>query len=259
MQQSMQIEIIKELLDHLDNKRTADAGRIVVNPTSTYTDPALAEREWDAFFKNHPQVLGMSGELPKPGSYLTMNDFGVPILATRDEHGTFHAFVNACRHRGAELTTEPHGDKNRFTCPFHGWTFANDGRLLGVRQSDQFGKLDKNCNGLIELPSEEKYGLLFVHPQVGGTLDVDALLEPAKSIGGDLFDVIRIDADRIAFVVGDVTGKGVPAANGKPAGDLYVEVQIVPPKEVNELTASLLKEIANAIDNPRARIGHLRA
>ena len=176
MQQSMQIEIIKELLDHLDNKRTADAGRIVVNPTSTYTDKALAEREWEAFFKNPPQVLGMSGELPKPGSYMTMNDFGVPILATRDEHGQFHAFVNACRHRGAELTTEAHGDKNRFTCPFHGWTFANDGRLLGVRQSDQFGKIDKNCNGLIELPSEEKYGLLFVHPQVNGTLDIDALL-----------------------------------------------------------------------------------
>lgn len=43
-------------------------------------------------------------------------------------------------------------------------------------------------------------------------LDVDALLEPAKSIGGDLYDVIRLDADRIAFLVGDVTGKGVPAA-----------------------------------------------
>jgi serine phosphatase RsbU (regulator of sigma subunit) len=43
-------------------------------------------------------------------------------------------------------------------------------------------------------------------------LDVDALLEPAKSIGGDLFDMIRIDADRVAFLVGDVTGKGVPAA-----------------------------------------------
>ncbi len=43
-------------------------------------------------------------------------------------------------------------------------------------------------------------------------LDVDALLEPAKSIGGDLFDVIRIDANRVAFLVGDVTGKGVPAA-----------------------------------------------
>jgi len=43
-------------------------------------------------------------------------------------------------------------------------------------------------------------------------IDLDALLEPAKSIGGDLYDVVRIDADRIAFLVGDVTGKGVPAA-----------------------------------------------
>ncbi len=43
-------------------------------------------------------------------------------------------------------------------------------------------------------------------------LDIDALLEPAKSIGGDLYDVIRLSDDRIAFLVGDVTGKGVPAA-----------------------------------------------
>jgi adenylate cyclase len=43
-------------------------------------------------------------------------------------------------------------------------------------------------------------------------IEIAALLEPARSIGGDLYDVIRLDADRIAFVVGDVTGKGVPAA-----------------------------------------------
>ena len=48
--------------------------------------------------------------------------------------------------------------------------------------------------------------------EIDPRLDVDALLEPAKSIGGDLFDVIRIDKDRVAFLVGDVTGKGVPAA-----------------------------------------------
>ena len=48
--------------------------------------------------------------------------------------------------------------------------------------------------------------------KVDPRLDVDALLEPAKSIGGDLFDVIPIDKDRVAFLVGDVTGKGVPAA-----------------------------------------------
>jgi serine phosphatase RsbU (regulator of sigma subunit) len=48
--------------------------------------------------------------------------------------------------------------------------------------------------------------------KIDARLDVDALIEPARSIGGDLYDVIRLDADRIAFLVGDVTGKGVPAA-----------------------------------------------
>ena len=43
-------------------------------------------------------------------------------------------------------------------------------------------------------------------------LDADALLEPAKSVGGDLIDLVRLDRDRIAFLIGDVTGKGVPSA-----------------------------------------------
>ena len=56
-----------------------------------------------------------------------------------------------------------------------------------------------------------------------------------------------------------IPGKGVPAAGGKPAGDLYVVVQIVPPKDPSELTRSLLKEIGGTLENPRARIAHLRA
>ena len=55
-----------------------------------------------------------------------------------------------------------------------------------------------------------------------------------------------------------IAGKGMPAVQGKPAGDLYVVVQIVPPKEPNDLTRSLLKEIGGVIENPRARIAHLR-
>jgi serine phosphatase RsbU (regulator of sigma subunit)/CHASE2 domain-containing sensor protein len=43
-------------------------------------------------------------------------------------------------------------------------------------------------------------------------LDADALLEPARSVGGDLIDLVRLDSDRVAFLIGDVTGKGVPSA-----------------------------------------------
>ena len=43
-------------------------------------------------------------------------------------------------------------------------------------------------------------------------IDLDAILEPAKSVGGDFYDALMIDRDRLGFCVADVTGKGVPAA-----------------------------------------------
>jgi adenylate cyclase len=43
-------------------------------------------------------------------------------------------------------------------------------------------------------------------------VDIDALLEPAKSVGGDFYDAMKISDDRLGFAIADVTGKGVPAA-----------------------------------------------
>ena len=122
--------------------------------------------------------------MPEPGSYITDNDLGIPILATRDAQGNFRAFVNACRHRGAVLADQQRGNQHRFACPFHAWTYANDGKLLGVREAKNFGAIDKSCHGLIELPSEEKYGLLVVHPQVDGEIDIDELL--GADLAGEL-------------------------------------------------------------------------
>ncbi|MGD9602794.1 MAG: aromatic ring-hydroxylating dioxygenase subunit alpha, partial [Gammaproteobacteria bacterium] len=177
MQREMQVAILKELMDRMDRNITCDAGRVLVNPATAYTDQALANREWDTFFANHPQVIGLSGELPKPGSYLTTSDFGIPLLATRDADGKFRAFVNACRHRGAHVAAEPRGEASRFVCPFHGWTYRNDGRLMGVRSPEQFGAIDKSCHNLIELPSMERHGFLIVHPKVDGVLDADVLFD----------------------------------------------------------------------------------
>lgn len=176
MKQAMQVDLLKSMLKMIDTGTAADAGRLVKNPTSSYVCKDLAKREWNAFFQNHPQILGLSGDLPDTGSFMTNNDLGIPILATRGKSGKFHALVNSCRHRGALLTEEGRGIQNRFACPFHSWTYASDGHLLGIREPKLFGEVDKSCHGLVELPSAEKHGLLFVHPQVDGTLDVDALL-----------------------------------------------------------------------------------
>ena len=77
-----------------------DAGVRYRIPTDSYVSPELADNEWSSFFLGHPQFIGLTGDLPNNGSYFTIDDFGTPVLATRDDEGKFRAFINACRHRG---------------------------------------------------------------------------------------------------------------------------------------------------------------
>ena len=122
MKQSEKVRILTELLRKVENGVNVDAGKQVKNPTNTYACADIARREWDLLFKQHAQIIGLSGDLPAPGAYLTLDDFGVPILATRDSTGKFRAFLNACRHRGTKLVTNSRGFAKSFVCPFHGWT-----------------------------------------------------------------------------------------------------------------------------------------
>jgi len=176
MEQQLQITILKELMRQLDEKVNVDAGVMYRNPTSVYTCPDVAEREWQTFFQDHPQLIGLSASLPKPGSFMTVDDFGVPVLATRDPDGDFRAFVNACRHRGVRVAHDERGESEHFMCPFHNWTYSNRGALIGIPMQRHFGAIDKSCNGLIELPAVERAGLLWVHPRVDGVIDLDAQL-----------------------------------------------------------------------------------
>ncbi|MEH6571489.1 MAG: SRPBCC family protein [Halioglobus sp.] len=175
MQHALQVELLKELMRQLDEGVNADAGGLRKNPTSAYTCPEIAEREQHTFFANHAQIIGCSGELPEPGSFVTVSDFGVEILATRDEQGVFHAFLNACRHRGTMLETARRGQKKRFSCPFHAWTYTSDGALANIPMETHFGSVDKTCHGLIELPAIENRGFLWVHPDPKGSINPDEL------------------------------------------------------------------------------------
>jgi phenylpropionate dioxygenase-like ring-hydroxylating dioxygenase large terminal subunit len=176
MKKDEQIRLLKLLMQRLDDGTNVDAGVMLKNPTSVYTCPEMARTEKENFFRGYPQLIGLSGDLPEPGSFLTTNDFGVPVLATRAKDGQFRAFLNVCSHRGVVLEDEPSGTRNRFVCPFHAWTYGSDGALVGVPKQEHFGKLDKECHGLIPLPAEERHGFLLVHPDPKGEIDVDHLL-----------------------------------------------------------------------------------
>ena len=58
--------------------------------------------------------------------------------------------------------------------------------------------------GMLPPPSASFYG----DPR----FSLQALIETAKSVGGDLYDFFKLDADRLFFMVGDVAGKGLPAS-----------------------------------------------
>jgi phenylpropionate dioxygenase-like ring-hydroxylating dioxygenase large terminal subunit len=178
MHQAEQIRVLKTLIERLDAGTNVDAGGLQRLPTSSYTDPDIVERELNEFFLATPQCIGISGGLAEPRAFLTNNDLGVPILATRDLDGRFKAFINSCRHRGVIVESEERGKKRRFTCPFHSWSYDTGGALVGLPKEDHFGNVDKSCLGLKPLPAEERHGLLFVHPDPNGVMDLDALIGP---------------------------------------------------------------------------------
>jgi phenylpropionate dioxygenase-like ring-hydroxylating dioxygenase large terminal subunit len=171
-----QVKVLKELFRQLDNDVNVDAGRQLRNLVSAYTCKDLAAKEWQTFFRSHPQLIGLSGDLPGPGTFMTVDNFGVSVLATRSEDGEFRAFVNACRHCGVRVANATRGESKRFQCPFHHWTYSNSGELLRIPRQKDFGDVDRSCHGLKQIPAVEKYGQLWVHPQADGHLNVDELL-----------------------------------------------------------------------------------
>ncbi len=69
--------------------------------------------------------------------------------------------------------------------------------------------------GELEAARAIQLGMLPAREMLSGfhaRVSVDAIIEPAQSVGGDFFDAIAIDDRHVAFLVADVTGKGVPAA-----------------------------------------------
>ena len=176
MDQSDRDGVLKALVERIANGTTADAGGIMRLPMSDYTCPQLLAQEQDTFFRNTPLLMGLSSQLPKPNTYWSDNETGAPILMVRDGDGRFRAYANVCRHRGSLVVPEGRGSGSRFTCPFHAWTYGIDGRLLAVNKSRHFGDVSELGLSLIELPSVEMYGTLWVRPSQGDPVDEEVEL-----------------------------------------------------------------------------------
>ena len=116
MQHQEQVRTMKLLLERLIQTRMLIP--VMRCETQSVLTPArIGQSGWDQMFQSFPQVMGLSGDLPEQGSFLTSYDLGKPILMTRDRDGQFRAFLNVCSHRGTIVETEPRGRRNTFSCP----------------------------------------------------------------------------------------------------------------------------------------------
>lgn len=155
-------KIAEKVVGHVENGTTDQAADILKVPTSDYTSNERWSAEMENIFQTLPLMLALSIEMPNPGDYKSIEVTGIPILITRDKNNNVNAFRNVCSHRGAIIAQEGIGNRSRFSCPYHGWTYSNTGDLIGVTDKSKFGNIDNKCFGLEKLQCKELAGLIFV-------------------------------------------------------------------------------------------------
>jgi phenylpropionate dioxygenase-like ring-hydroxylating dioxygenase large terminal subunit len=187
-------------------------------PAANYTDPDRFAQEVAQVFRRLPLMLGFTAEVPAPGDYKAMTVAGTPVLLTRGGDGVLHAFVNMCSHRGAVLVEDGTGSARRFTCPYHAWSYDQEGTLVGILSRDDFGEVDTTCLGLTPLAVTERHGLIFVTLTPGAGLDVDRFLCGY----GELLAHFGFEAWHV------VSQRSIAGPNWKVAYDGYLDLYHLP-------------------------------
>jgi phenylpropionate dioxygenase-like ring-hydroxylating dioxygenase large terminal subunit len=176
MSRAQLIQMAKHNMAHVKAGTIDQEPEVFRVPASNYYDETRWQQEINQVFKRLPLMLALTAEMPNPGDYRAMEAVGMPLLLSRGEDGQVRAFVNMCRHRGSVIMSEGNGNKKRFTCPYHAWTYDQTGALVSVYAEEDFGQIDKSCHGLTPLPVAERAGLIWVILNPKSTVDINTFL-----------------------------------------------------------------------------------
>jgi phenylpropionate dioxygenase-like ring-hydroxylating dioxygenase large terminal subunit len=179
VQHAEQIAVAKRLFHFIETTTTELSEASYQQPVAEYVSPEFAALEQQRLFRERPLCVGLSRDLPQPGTFQTHDLSGVPLLLTRTADGEFRVYLNVCRHRGARIA-EGSGESRGFTCPYHAWAYSLDGALVARPNDDSFADAPRCDFGLTRLPAVEANGILWVTPSPGpdiklnlGRLDAD--------------------------------------------------------------------------------------
>jgi Rieske 2Fe-2S family protein len=189
-----------------------------------YTAQDVYEQEQAAVFDRSWQLVCHESELAAPGDRLVATVGRHEVIVVRTKDGSLAAHRNVCRHRAARLVDGP-GNAAAFRCPYHGWTYHLDGKLVGAPENRLIPCLDKAKLGLLPARADVFLGFVFV------SLDLDAVPlgeqapEMEKRFGRyfspGLYPITK-------YRIHQVAEAEVQHANWKVAADNYLEGYHVP-------------------------------
>ncbi|MUL65966.1 aromatic-ring-hydroxylating dioxygenase subunit alpha [Mycobacterium sp. CBMA 234] len=169
---------IRRALELLRNETTDKFDDTIGFSADEFTDPVLAQAERDLIFGRVPSIVAHGSEIASAYDYLTVQMPRNNVIVVRQKNGGVKAFVNLCRHRGALLEANEKGRCRFFSCQYHRWSYDPDGSLRMITRDNTFGDIDRQQQGLIELPCEERHGFIWLVDNAQETIDVAAWLGP---------------------------------------------------------------------------------
>src|SRR6266508_1216512 len=136
-----------------------------------YVNEDIYRQEQEQVFARAWLFVGHESLVPNPGDYFQSRMGEEHVLLVRDRQQRIHVFLNTCRHRGMKVCRYDDGNTLLFTCPFHGWSYDTEGRLVGVPNFDTayHGELDKQTWGLFEVAQ-----MCNFHGSIWATWDCNA-------------------------------------------------------------------------------------
>ncbi|HTO09710.1 MAG TPA: aromatic ring-hydroxylating dioxygenase subunit alpha [Myxococcota bacterium] len=146
-------------------------------PIERYTSRAFHEREVERLWRRVWQMACREEELALVGDHVLYEIAGDSLVILRSAPGEIRAFHNSCLHRGRALR-DCDGRVGELRCPFHGWTWGLDGRLLRVPAAWDFPELEPARFRLPEARVGTWGGFVFVN--------LDPACAPLEEHLGDL-------------------------------------------------------------------------
>jgi len=132
-------------------------------PAWIYNDPEFLQAERERVFRPSWQIVCHISDIPRQGDYYTLDFLGETLFVVRGHDDQPRGFYNVCRHRAARLLDGSSGHcANRVICPYHAWTYALDGKLIGMPERQAFSHLDLSKHGLTPVELEVYRGFIFI-------------------------------------------------------------------------------------------------